>query len=304
MSKFFVFLVASSMLLAVSASWYWPFESSEDEPPRLSELMEPASLFIDEASELAGDGKISEAVEKYRKALVELDRIEAENPDRVDKPEFATLKTKRAYVSAAIDSMLLSQARFNARPVAVSDTTELERRLALERGERPSDPELASDALKPENLPEVEEASAEADRRSIRKELRDDRLAKESRRRKDGGKASEPATDRERVLKAIEEKNYKQAERILGEMLYENPKDIVALNLRAICEINDSRHDDAERTLARAIKADPGDYAAYCNLARLYVQVYPERKLKARRYYKTARDLGCPEDEELEEALR
>lgn len=304
MSKFFAFLIASSVLLASSASWYWPFESSEDdEPPRLSELMEPASILIDEASELAGDGKISEAVERYRKALIELDRIEAENPDRADKPEFATLKTKRAYVSAAIDSMLLSQAKLNARPVAVSDTTELERKLARERGERSDDPEMASDAIKPEDLPEVEEASAEADRRSIREEMREDRLSKRKKGRKGAEEKPESLTDRERVLKAIAEDDYRRAERILGEMLYANPKDVTALNLRAICEIHDERYDDAERSLSRAIKADPQDYAAYCNLARLLVRVYPEKRGKARRCYEKARELGCPEDAELKEVF-
>ena len=96
--------------------------------------MESASLLIDEASDLAGDGKIDESVEKYREALAELDRIEQENPDRVKAPEFASLRNKRAYVNAAIDSMLLSQIKENAKAVAVSDTTELEQRLAEERG--------------------------------------------------------------------------------------------------------------------------------------------------------------------------
>ena len=43
--------------------------------------------------------------------------------------EFATLRTKRAYVKAAIDSLLLNQAQVNAKPVAVSDTTALEEKL-------------------------------------------------------------------------------------------------------------------------------------------------------------------------------
>lgn len=119
------------------ASWYWPFGSDSDEetkvPVRISELMEPASLLIDEAADLAAEGKAEESIEKYRQALLALDRIELENPERVEKPEFATLRTKRAYVNAAIDGMLLMQIRENARAVAVSDTRELERKLAEER---------------------------------------------------------------------------------------------------------------------------------------------------------------------------
>ena len=138
MRKIFVFLLSAGLLNVASASWYWPF-GDDDEPsadskrPRLSELMEPASLLIDEATDLAEDGKDTEAVEKYREALAALDQIEAENAELVDKPEFATLRNKRAYVNATIDSLLLKQVRDNARVVAVSDTTALEKKLAEEK---------------------------------------------------------------------------------------------------------------------------------------------------------------------------
>ena len=129
---------------AAPASWYWPF-GSDDEPsgttrrPRLSEMMEPASLLIDEATDLAEDGKSTEAVEKYREALKELDKIELENADLVKKPEYATLRNKRAYVNATIDSLLMMQVKSNARAVAVSDTTELEKKLAKEKAARRAD---------------------------------------------------------------------------------------------------------------------------------------------------------------------
>jgi tetratricopeptide (TPR) repeat protein len=95
--------------------------------------MEPASLLIDDASDLAMDGKVTEAIAKYREALAALDKVEAEHPDRVQSPEFATLRNKRAYVNAAMDSIILAQARQNAKSVAVSDTTELERKFAEEK---------------------------------------------------------------------------------------------------------------------------------------------------------------------------
>ena len=58
-------LLAVLLVEISSASWYWPFGNDEEKPevPRLSELMEPASLAIDEASDLASQGKMSEAVE-------------------------------------------------------------------------------------------------------------------------------------------------------------------------------------------------------------------------------------------------
>ena len=120
MKQLLSFVLVFALSAGAEASWYWPFSSDDEpKPPRVSELMEPASVMIDEAYDLADEGKTAEAVEKYRAALAELDRIEAENPDRVKEPEFNTLKNKRATVRAAIDSMLLSEAQDNAKAIAV-----------------------------------------------------------------------------------------------------------------------------------------------------------------------------------------
>lgn len=137
MKRFAVITIVFGLASSALASWYWPFGSDSAEettvPVRISELMEPASLLIDEAADLAAEGQAEASIEKYRQALLELDRIELENPERIEKPEFASLRTKRAYVNAAIDGMLLRQVRENARAVSVSDTQELERKLAEER---------------------------------------------------------------------------------------------------------------------------------------------------------------------------
>ena len=136
MKKAILLFLVTAAFAGADASWYWPFgdeEKDEKEKPRLSALMEPASLLIDDASDLAMDGKVTEAIAKYREALAALDKVEAEHPDRVQSPEFATLRNKRAYVNAAMDSIVLAQARQNAKSVAVSDTTELERKFAEEK---------------------------------------------------------------------------------------------------------------------------------------------------------------------------
>ena len=136
MRKIAVIFCVLAFAGGVRASWYWPFGSDEgpnESPRRISELMEPATKLIDEASDLASDGKVDASVEKYREALYKLDDIERENPERAKGSEFATLRNKRAYVNAAIDSLLLGQVKSNAKAVAVSDTTELERKLAEER---------------------------------------------------------------------------------------------------------------------------------------------------------------------------
>lgn len=133
MGKVLVCLVLCILAGAFRSGAVW---AKDADVPRISELMEPATELIDQASDMAAEGKISEAVALYRKALLELDRIESANPDRAKTAEFATLRNKRAYVSAAVDSMLLTQVKANAKAVAVSETSGLERQLVLEAIEK------------------------------------------------------------------------------------------------------------------------------------------------------------------------
>ena len=263
------------------ASWYWPFGSDDmsEEAPRISELMEPATELIDEASDLAAYGKVDESVEKYRKALDELDRIERENPERSKGAEFATLRNKRAYVNAAIDSMLLSQVKQNARVVAVSDTTELEKRLAEERGEKSkSEVEQRSktnSTVRPRPSPSTLPAS----------------------------KPAKPATKRDQAIADIANGDYAAAELLINEMLEAKPNGAMALNLKAALEMKQGNFKEAERTLDRAISANPRDPSAYYNLALLSLQKNGN-KSAAKRYYETGRAMGGAADPQLEALLK
>lgn len=292
-SKLSVFLGACLVLADLSASWYWPFGDDEEAPPRLSELIEPASLLIDAASDLASDGKISEAVDKYREALNELDKIEAADPERAKTPEFATLRTKRAYVSAAIDSLLLSQARDNARPVAVCDTTELEKKLAAEKGAAAAEPDQ-DEAARPEAAapsdPKIEKRAAKP-------------VAKKKRHAPARQRPAANLTPKERAMTAIGEGRYKEADDIIAAMLAEKPDDSAALNLRAVKETAEGRYRDAERTLDRAIQSNPRSHYAYYNMAVLMLRSEPPNVDGARRYYETGRAMGGPVDSGLEEAF-
>ena len=275
MSKFGVFALVASFACSVQASWYWPFGSdeSDDEPARISELMEPASLLIDEASDLAEEGKVDESVEKYRKALLELDRIEMENPDRASSAEFATLRNKRAYVNAAIDSMLLSQVKSNAKAVAISDTTELEKKLAEERAAKTKREEPSKDnktAPQPTQPPQP----------------------------------SQPRTPREEAMQAIAKGAYEEAERQIETLLAEKPKSAVALNLRAALRTQQGKFKEAEEALDEAIVSNPRNYFAYYNMAKLLLQMRPEDPSVAKRYYETGRAVGGPADAALEAVFR
>lgn len=286
MNKIGIFSIVALLTVVAQASWYWPFgsgDSSGDEP-RLSELMEPASVLIDEASDLAGDGKISESIEKYREALRELDKVEAENPERAKKPEFASLRNKRAYVNAAIDSMLMAQIKNNARSVAVSDTTALERRLAEERsgksGKTP--PASAEEPAKKETttLQEKPQPKPEAVQKPVAK------------------------TKKEQAISDMMKGDYAAATISVDEMLVANPNDPVALNLRAAIAAAQNRFKEAEQALDQAIMSNPRNHYAYYNMAKLLLQIDPGNKSTAKRYYETGRALGGPEDKELEGGVK
>lgn len=279
--KYGILVCIFALAFTAQASWYWPFGSDDvDEkkkPPRLSELMEPASLLIDEASDLAADGKTTEAVDKYREALKELDRIERENPERVKAPEFSTVRNKRAYVSAAIDTLLMTEARYNAKAVSVSDTTELEKKLAAERN--------------PQKTPEKNKKTAEVAEKPAEEKVVD-------------VKPKKPLTKSQQVLADIAKRDFNAATLLIKEMLVEKPNDAAALNLRAIKEAAEGDLKAAERTLDQAIQSNPRNHYAYYNMATLMLQISAANKDVARRYYETGRAVGGPVDANIERALK
>ena len=279
MRRIALFTVVLTFACGVRASWYWPFGSDDEDSsaPRISELMEPATELIDEASDLASDGKIDESVEKYREVLEKLDRIERENPERAKSAEFATLRNKRAYVNAAIDSMLLGQIKQNAKVVAVSDTTELEKKLAEERGEK-SESEVVGVQRNGKNSTVRLPTTATTETKP----------------------ASKPATKRERAIEAIANGDYAAAELVIGEILAAKPNSAMALNLKAAMEMRQGKLDAAEKTLDQAISTNPKNPSAYYNFALLTLQRDADNKSVAKRYYETGRMMGGAADPQLE----
>ena len=295
MSRLLTLLGILVMSMGVSASWYWPFGSDEEssDEPRLSQLMGPATELIDEASDLAEAGKIQESVEKYRAALQTLDEIEENNPERAKTQEFSTVRNKRAYVNAAIDSLLLSQAKQNARAVAVSDTTDLEKKLAEERaarrGEKPKDEvrDKVKDEVKVKDEKRVEGKAEEKIVKPVQKEA-----------------GPRPAIGKDRVVYDIVHGDYDDAEAVIAEMLVEKPNDAMALNLKSAVEMSRGNLKAAESSLDQAIMSNPRDYHAYYNMALLLLKVDSTNKTSAKRYYETGRAVGGPASVELEELVK
>ena len=291
MVRFGAFAVAATLSLGALGSWYWPFGSDDEEViPRISELMEPASTNIDAATDFEFDGKFDEAIAGYEAALRELDKVEAEYPDQMDKPEFTTVKTKRAYVRAKIDTLKFLQVKENSKAVAVSDTTELEKKLAAEKA-------AAAKAATPEPEPEAEKPAPEPEKPSVEKPA----PAKPAPKKPAPAKA---LSRQQRIAKAIADGDYAAADADIAETLRTRPNDAAALNLRAMMESAQGKYRDAEHTLDQAIQSNPKSYHAYYNMARLILKAYPDNKDGARRYYETGRAVGGPRNAALEEAVK
>ena len=308
MNKFVVLSLLCMMSGWACASWYWPFGGGDKskEKVRISEMMEPASILIDEASDFAEEGKTAEAVESYRKALAELDRIELENGDRAQSAAFATLRNKRAYVNAAIDSLLLKQAQQNARAVAVTDTTELEKKYArLKAGKAISDDKKMEIAEKRVSEIEEQRAVAEANEKPGA-EVKEKEPAGDPAVRKKIREALEkdPKNRRARLLLAAEDLKARDFDAVLiavKGLLDERPNDAAALNMRAAVETERGEFKKAERTLDQSIQSNPRSHYAYYNMARLFLRTRGEEgKGAAKRYYETGRKVGGPKDESLE----
>ena len=115
--------------------------------------------------------------------------------------------------------------------------------------------------------------------------------------------ADAPRSNLEKAMAALKAKDYDAVERAVSEMLSENAKDSVALNLLAAAEIAKGDAKAAEKTLDLAISANPGSYYAYYNMARLMVRAKGNKEA-AKRYYETGRRYGGPKDAALEGMLK
>ena len=282
---------AAVLATGAQASWYWPFGGGEGKASvKLSDLVEQASLEIDDAVDAAAEGKLDEALEHYRKALDELDRVERENPAITPLPEYASLRNKRAYVNAAMDSIILEQSRENAKAVQVTDTRELEKKFEERRRKRlgldaPPVPAAKPAAKEPkEEEPKEEEPAAGSE--GVGEEAPKEEAPRAAGKpvRKEQSKPAAAMPGKEEIDKALELR----------------PDDAKALNMRARLEAQSGDWRAAEATLDRAIMTNPRSYHAYYNMAALILKFRPESREAARRYYETGRDVGGPVHKGLE----
>ena len=319
-----VVMLASALALCAQGAWYWPFGTDEDgtnAPPRLHRLLEPANDYIELAQDASLNGDTDKALENYRLALEELDRVEAEHPDRAASAEFAPLRLRRAACTAAIDSIRFAQVNENVRPVSVTDTTELQKRWNKAHGvggdedEPPAESKVEKEGKKePEKKKEPEEEK-NAEPPEQAEEKKPEPVAEEKK----------PADAQERVPPAekppavlpkdwngriaqamadLRAQDYAAADVLLESMLKERPKDLNALLLRAAAQAGTRSYYAAQRTLERAMRAHPRSYLPYYNLANLLAQQEGGDLEAAREYYELGRTVGGPVNKALEARLK
>ncbi len=322
--KHILCLISAVLLCAATAqaAWYWPFgsdEDSPDRPPRLHRLLENANDLIEQAEDASLDGDAEKALELYNAALTNLVDIANQNPERAEKPEFAPLRNKIAATSAAIDSIRFAQVNQNIRAVAVTDTTELQKRYDAEQAkkkgldkvlEKKEEPEAKKDDVptkepvaEPVKKP-AEPAPAESPPAAPPKPSAAPKSVL--------APASEPAPATiavfdEKIQLAIKElkaKDYAAADLLLEELEKERKGDLNVLILRAAAQNGMKYHLAARRTLEKAMRAHPKSYLPYYNLAYLMFKLEDEGVESARQYYELGRALGGPMDERIESRLK
>ncbi len=277
-------LIALCLAAAPAANaWDWfglkPYDVADtNRPPRLHRLLEQATDFIELAEDEAMNGNGDKALEYYREALVELNRIERENPERAETSEFAPLRNKRATCTAAIESIRFAQVNDNLRAVTVSDSAGLRRRYNKKHGIAP-DP-------KDNEKPNPQEAGDVVATNQPKSSVKD----KEWRARL------------KEAYGLVKAHDYEAADLLLVKLLEERPSDLEALLLKAAAQCGTGNVHAARITLEKANRSHPKSYVPYYNLAYVALDL-GESDASAREYYELGRSVGGPKDPRLEARL-
>lgn len=302
--------IALGSALFAQAAWRLPLPFGLDpdgtnKPPRLHRLLEKANDYIELAEDEALAGEGDKAIENYRLALAELDRVEEEHPERAESPEFAPLRNKRATCTAAIDAIRFAQINENARAVSLTNTKDLERRWRKKHGlETPEDLEEARQEEARKKAKKAE--GKESEEKKVEAEKSEEKKPEPEQPEKagDSGAVAVPFAERRAATLAhLRKQEYAAADALLVTLEKERPEELGVLLLRAASQMGQDQNHAARRTLEKAMKAHPKSYLPCYNLATVTLRL-GEPPLEARFYYEKGRALGGPRNKELEEKLK
>lgn len=300
-----LFCVALGCIFSAQAAWRIPLPfgldpDSTNKPPRLHRLLEKANDYIELAEDEALAGEGDKAIENYRLALAELDRVEEENPERAESPEFAPLRNKRATCTAAIDAIRFAQINDNVRAVTLTNTKELERK--WRRKHKLETPEDLEEARKEEARRKAQKAEKEmAEKKTAENKTSEKKTAEKE---TAASAADAPFAERSAaVLAHLRKQEYADADRLLATLEKDRPDELGVMLLRAASQMGQDQNHAARRTLEKAMKAHPQSYLPCYNLATVALRL-GEPPLEARFHYEKGRALGGPRNEALEEMLK
>ena len=307
---------ALAVVAALDAQAFLGFgNSSTNKPPKLHVLMQPANDYIEEAQLCELNGDADKALENYRKALEELNRVASENPDRADTAEFAPLRNKAAVCAIQIDNIRLEQVNANERRVAVTDTRELQKKYNEKHGltnrlesaavAAPAPAAKTEAAPAPVRSPEDEAREKAADFVEDAKDAIADGRPLDAKKSLSEALKIDPESWDARYLMAythVSLGDLDAAEMLLGDVLEDRPNNVSALLLRGAVQMTRGDHAAAQKTVTAAIRANPDYYAGYYNMATLLVEMGSSRET-ARKFYEQGRLRNGPRDPDLEKAL-
>ncbi|MFA7174440.1 MAG: hypothetical protein WC340_13705 [Kiritimatiellia bacterium] len=331
MSSFLVLIILTCSLFSFAA-----VAAEEGGKVKVSVLLKDANEIMDEAQKTYVDGDSTKAIELYRKALVELLKIERQYPERVTSADFAPLRFRRALCETEVDRIMLDTVNSSSRSVAVTDTRELERK-RRDRAAEAATNKLAkvSKKLTPKGsdgrameteLPEPEIIDAPS-KGSLEKtsagklSAKEVNLAEELEWAKDmlsvekydeAEKSlililrSEPESFKARYLMALtlmRQNKLTDVRMILEDLLADFGQDEGVLLLAAGFYTVTQQYAKAVALLDKALKAAPERPDGYINMAWLLLEMNPKQLNDPELYYRRSVELGGSRDNELEKRL-
>lgn len=126
------------LAIATPAHAIWPFSKSEEElqaeaANHVAELLREPKRIIAKAQIAVEDNDLDKAIKYYREAIEAFAKIEATEDTR--GAVFSELRFKKVHCISMLDALTLKRAEVMDARQAVSDTSDLEARLAQERAE-------------------------------------------------------------------------------------------------------------------------------------------------------------------------
>lgn len=330
-NSFLVLIILTCSLVSLSI-----VAAEDDAKVKVSVLLKDANEIMAEAQSTYGDGDASKAVELYRKALVEILKIEQQYPERVTSADFAPLRFRRALCETEVDRIMLDTVNSSARSVAVTDTRELERKRrdraaeaatnALAKVSKKLTPKGGDGRAVETELPEPEIIEAPTQDSTAgapvkKPAIKDADMAEElewakdmfSVERYDEAEKSlvlvlrdDPESFKARYLMALtlmRQNKLTGARVVLEDLLADYGKDEGVLLLAAGFYTMTQQYADAMKTLDKALQAAPERPDGYINMAWLLLEMNPKQLSDPEMYYRRSVELGGGRDNELEKRL-